>query len=135
MDKKSIWNKIGKMSISFETEENVEEILARADTYLKTAGYNTKIKGYMLDAINGRDYIGWIAVLFLLILIIPFLAYWFTRKRNRIKIIVSQSYTSPLYSPSGIWKRITLGPSKVEIKYAGKKAERDAQNLYTMLRK
>jgi len=123
------------MSISFETEENVEEILTRADTYLKTVGYNTKIEGYMLDAINGRDYIGWIAVLFLFFLIIPFLVYWFTRKRNRIKIIVSQSYTSPLYSPSGIWKRITLGPSKVEIEYRGKKAGRDAQNLYAMLRK
>jgi len=34
---------MGKMSISFETEENVEEILARADTYLKTVGYNTQI--------------------------------------------------------------------------------------------
>jgi len=103
------------MSFSYKTELPQEELLSKANAHLKATGYRVKTKGYVLEAVNGRDYTTWIAVVLFLFFFIPFLIYWFTRKKNRVIIDASSS-------------------GKFTLTYDGSKAVIEAERLTNMFK-
>ncbi|MBS7635411.1 hypothetical protein KEJ34_08045 [Candidatus Bathyarchaeota archaeon] len=75
-----------EMSLSYPTKYSQGAVLSKATTHLKAIGYKVKTKGYILEAVNGRDYTTWVAVVLILFFFLGFLIYWFTRKKNKIVI-------------------------------------------------
>ncbi len=125
------------MSFAYDTEFDREELLVRAFTHLRAVGFRVKTKGYILEAENGRDYSTLWCVVFLLlgitpfviygltggqagggalpISMIPFIIYWFTRKKNKIILDASAS-------------------GKFRIEYNGVKALQEAERLANMFK-
>ena len=103
------------MSFTYKTGQSQEEMLRRANAHLKATGYKIKTKGYVLEGTNGRDFSTAWCILFFALGIIPFLIYWFTRKKNRITFDVS-----------------TLGSFTVT--YDGSKAVAEAERLANMFK-
>jgi hypothetical protein len=79
-------------------------------------GFKVKTKGYLLEAVDGRDYSTAWCILFFCLGIIPFFIYWFTRKKNKVVIDVSK-------------------PNSFTITYEGVKAVREAERLANMFKK
>jgi len=118
------------MSFSYETDYLQNEILAKSSNHLKTMGYQVEPKGFLLKAINGRDYTTWVLVLLIVacILVTLFLIiifwivwivvpiYWFTRKKNVITVDASSK-------------------GKFTITYEGEKAFEEALRLSNMFRR
>jgi len=103
------------MSFTYPTSYSQEVILSKATAHLKAVGYKIKTKGYILEAVDGRDYSTAWCILFFLLGIIPFLIYWFTRKKNRITIDATSE-------------------GNFTITYDGNKAVIEAERLSNMLR-
>ena len=133
------------MSFTYETDIPPEELLVKASKHLKAVGFEVKTRGHILEAVNGRDYsVGWaiftlvISIILLFMLLgpllpaiwwlgpltplalplafLPFLVYWFSRKKNRLTLDVS------------IEGRFT-------ITYDGVRALREAERLVNMFKK
>jgi hypothetical protein len=79
-------------------------------------GFKVKTKGYVIEATNGRDFSTAWCILFFLLGIIPFIIYWFTRKKNRITFDASS-------------------PNRFTIIYDGVKALHEAERLANMFKK
>jgi len=103
------------MSFNYKTNMSQQEILQKSTAHLKALGYHVNTKGYVLEATDGRDYTTWIAVVLFLFFFIPFLIYWFTRKKN--KIIVDAST-----------------PGVFVLTYDGSKAVIEAERLANMFK-
>jgi len=103
------------MSFSHPTKYSQGAVLSKATTHLKAVGYKIKTKGYILEATNGRDYSTAWCILFFLLGIIPFLIYWFTRKKNKITIDATSE-------------------GSFAITYDGSKAVTEAERLSNMLK-
>ena len=103
------------MSFSYPSKFSQDTVLSKATTHLKAVGYKVKTKGYILEASNGRDYTTWIAVVLFLFFFIPFLIYWFTRKKNKITIDATSE-------------------ASFTISYDGSKAVVEAERLSNMLK-
>ncbi|MBS7288406.1 MAG: hypothetical protein KIH01_06580 [Candidatus Freyarchaeota archaeon] len=78
------------MSFGYETLIPPEELLAKASSHLRTVGFKVKTKGYIIEAVDGRDYSTAWCILFFLLGIIPFIIYWFTRKKNKLTFDASK---------------------------------------------
>jgi hypothetical protein len=100
------------MSFSYNAKYDQGETLAKATAHLRAVGYKVKTKGYTIEAVDGRDYTTWVAVV--LFFFIPFLIYWFTRKKNRITVFAEEG--------------------KFTITYDGQKAVVEAERLTNILR-
>ena len=103
------------MSFSYPTKYSRDAVLSKAIDHLKAVGYKVKTKGYVLEAVNGRDYTTWVAVVLVLFFFIGLLIYWVTRKKNRITVDASREG----------WVTIT---------YDGSKAVVEAERLANMLK-
>jgi len=103
------------MSFSYPTRYPQGEVLSKAATHLKAVGYKIKTKGWVLEAVDGRDYTTWVAVVLFLFFFVGFLIYWFTRKKN--KIIIDASLEGSF-----------------TITYEGSKAVVEAERLANMLK-
>ena len=101
------------MSFTYKTNLAQSEILSKSTDHLKAVGYSIQTKGLVLEATDGRDYTTWIAVILFLFLFIPFLIYWFTRKKNKVTVDVTQA-------------------GNITIKYEGSKAVSEAERLGKM---
>lgn len=97
----------------YPTKYSQGELLSKAATHLKAVGYDVNIKGYTLEAVDGKDY-SKLTVLFFLwffpLGIVLFLIYWFTRKKNRITLDATSE-------------------GSFIITYYGRKAAKDAKKL------
>jgi len=85
-----------EMSFTYKTSQSQEEMLRKTNAHLKVTGYKVKTRGYVLEGTNGRDYSTAWCILFFLLGIIPFLIYWFTRKKNRITLTCQLQEVSQL---------------------------------------
>lgn len=103
------------MSFSYSTKYSQDALLSKATTHLKAVGYKIKTKGYVLEASDGRDYSTAWCVLFFLLGLIPFIIYWFTRKKNKITIDATTE-------------------GSFTITYDGSKAVTEAERLANMLK-
>ena len=103
------------MSFSYPTKYSPDAILSKATTHLKAVGYKIKTKGFILEAVNGRDYSTAWCIIFFLLGIIPFLIYWFTRKKNRIIVDATSE-------------------GSFTITYEGSKAVTEAERLVNMFK-
>ncbi len=103
------------MSFSYQTKASQQEVLQKSTAHLKAVGYHINTKGYVLEATDGRDYTTWVAVVLFVFLFIPFLIYWFTRKKNKIVVDTSAS-------------------GAFTVTYDGSKAVIEAERLSNMLK-
>jgi len=92
-----------------KTKMDPSEALTRAEEHLRATGYKVKVGGNSLMAADGRDYSTAWCILFFILGILPFLIYWFTRKKNRVMI--------------------TAGRGRLSITYDGRRGASDATML------
>jgi len=101
------------MSFTFKTGYSQDVIIFKATAHFHAVGYRVKTKGYILEAVNGRDYSTAWCIIFFLLGIIPFLIYWFTRKKNKIVLDVSK-------------------PGEITVTYSGRRAAEELERLRSM---
>lgn len=99
--------------LTYNTQLSQSEIISKSAAHLKAVGYKVKTKGLIVKAKNGRDYTTWVAVVLFLFMFIPFLIYWFTRKKNKLVVDATKERT-------------------VTINYDGRKAILEAEKLGNM---
>jgi cbb3-type cytochrome oxidase subunit 3 len=85
------------------------------EAHSKATRYKVEMKGYILEAVKGRDYTTWVAVVLFLLFFIGFVIYWFTRKKNRVTVDAST-------------------PGKFTLTYDGSKAVVEAERLANMFK-
>ena len=89
-------------------------MLTRVSSHLKAVGFNTRMEGSRVEAVNGRDH-NLIATVLLIIFAFPIgLIYYFTRKKNKITAIAETN--------------------KCSLTYEGKKAFAEAEKLSQLLK-
>jgi hypothetical protein len=125
-----------KGNLSGSTKYSPEEILSKADMQLRASGYDVRVQGSTLQALNeghGREY-QWaffglvlVTVLFLVQLVlsqlpllwlisVPLFLYWWFANRGQNRIVLNAS------------------PGQFAIRYDGSTAFQDAEQLSNMLR-